>query len=228
MSAESLSARLVSPDEIDIDFAKNLQGIVQRAWTDGLRETRSPEVIAEAFDPDNDILVLEAQQQYEHFAKYGRLVVVSAGLESPILGFAISKNDVSPYGKNPLHMAIRGFKRGMIYWAHHIQGGLDLPHKVYALEKHVAVEPNAPRGVGTLAVKKSLEGYYHNQVSTAYIDDENKRSLAFFKGLGYMWDGNKPEVVFRFGENNDPTIQRRYIAEVSTVQLSASDRLYGK
>lgn len=225
MATSELSTRYVSPSEVDLDFSSHLQGIAQRAWTAGLEGVRDPDEVAQAFNPDNPALVAEAQKQYADFARLGSLVVVSAGVESPVLGFAMAKDDVSPYGRNPIDMAKRGFKRGMMYWDQHITAHVGLPYKVYAWEKHVAVEPDAPKGAGTLAVKASLNYFYPEQVSTAYIDDENEQSLGFFKGLGYKWDGESEKQVYRFGEHNDPTTQRRYIARVDTVRANASGRL---
>jgi hypothetical protein len=225
MSSLELTTRKVSPYEIDINFTRNLQRIALESWTAALVGSREPAEIREAFNPNNPVLVTEAHKQYKSFARHGRLIVASASKYGPTVGYAMARNDVSPRADiSPLSVGIRSYKRALAIG--HNQFGLPLSNHVIAWEKHVVMLPDAPKGLGTLAVKTSLEDdFYPDQTTRAYIDDENEESIAFFTALGYEWVNDDPEPekeVYRFGRHNDPTTQRPYSAPVKLVIDSAT------
>ena len=209
-------ARLVTPEEIGINFTQRLQAIAMRAWAHSLRDGRSLEEIKRAFDPNNPILVAEAQEKYQQFARFGRLAVVSETEFGPIVGFAMARNDVSPKDPDAVSLAIRSFKRGLSFAHIHVHQAF--PDKVYAWIHHVSVEPEAGRGLGALAVKTVLEAFRADQKTTAYIDKENKRSQHFFVDkLGFSKDASYKKSVPRFGAQYPSTIQERYTARVGKV-----------
>lgn len=219
MAETLITTRKVKPYEVGLGFTRELQGIALEAWTAALDGIRDPEQIKRAFNPNDPVLVAQAQKQYKAFARHGRLIVASTQKYGPKIAYAMARNDVSPKAPDPLSLAIRTGKRTLAVI--HNQLGLSIPERfrsIYAWEKHVVVKPDAHKGVGTATVKASLEeDFLPNQISTAYIDDENEQSIKFFTGLGYEWDGVNEKLVYRFGEDNDPTNLRRYIAPVELV-----------
>jgi len=227
MTETSIVIRKVKPYEVDLGFTRELQGIAQEAWTAALDGIRDPKEVKRAFNPNDPVLITEAQKQYKDFARHGRLIVASIHEYGPKIAFAMTRNDISPKNPDPLSFAARTIKRTLA--VAHNQLDLSIPEKfrnIFAWEKHVAAKPDAPKGVGTAVVKASLEEDFRpDQISTAYIDDENKQSIEFFTGLGYEWDGTNVRSVYRFGEDNDPTTQRRYVAAVQTVIDSAITKL---
>ena len=225
---KQISTRKVSPSEVNIEFTQHLQGIAQTAWTVALDGSRAPEVVKQAFNPVDPVIVAEALRQYKSFARHGRLIVAAANEYGPTIGYAMARNDVSPKDADLISLVRRTGKRALAVAHNHFR--LPLPSKynrVFAWEKHVVAYPDAPKGIGTAAVKASLEAFYPDQISTAYIDDENEQSREFFASLGYVWDGNPDniKIVYRFGKDNDPTTQRRYIAPVQDVIGAATIKL---
>jgi hypothetical protein len=218
MAETLITTRKVKPYEVGLGFTRDLQGLAQEAWTAALDGIRDPDEIKRAFNPNDPVLVTEAQKQYKAFARHGRLIVAREGGYGPTIAYAMARNDVSPKGPDPLSLALRTGKRTLAVVHNHLDV-VPIPLKirnVVAWEKHVVAKPDAPKGMGTAVVKASLEeDFYPDQESAAYIDDENEQSREFFAGLGYKLDEKyvKPPV-YRFGEENDPTTQRRYIAPV--------------
>lgn len=214
MAETRITTRKVKPYEVGLGLTRDLQGLALEAWTAALDGVRDPEEVKRAFNPNDPVLVTEAQKQYKAFAKHGRLIVAHEGKYGSTIAYAMARNDVSPKDPNPLSLAQRATKRTFAVAHNHL--GVSVPEKlrnVYAWEKHVVAKPD-----GTAAIKASLgEDFRLDQISTAYIDDENEQSVAFFTGLGYEWDGINQKPVYRFGEDNDPTNQRRYIAPVHIV-----------
>jgi hypothetical protein len=219
-----LRAVTVQEKHVDEELAIKMQGVAQRAWTSSMKNTRSREEISRAFDPTNPVLVAAALKQYKEVAKKGRLIVVTSSFSSLILGYSLSHNDVSPYGNNPSDLINRNLKRVMSISNHKL--GTTFPDRVYAFEKHLVADPDAPRGVGSLALKASLSGFHPDQITTAYIDDENDDTAEYAYELGYRWDGNDPVEIQRFGEDNEPTLQFRHAAPVSLVLDRIDSILY--
>jgi hypothetical protein len=229
MAETTITTRQVKPSEVSLQFTRDLQAIAQEAWTAGLDGIRDPEEIKNAFNPNDPVLVTEARRQYKAFARHGRLIVAHSTKYGPPEAYAMTRKDVSPKAGDPLSLAVRTGKRAFAIAHDHL--GIPSPQKlrnIYAWEKHVVARPDAVKGLGTAATKASLEeGFRKEWMSAAYIDDENEQSREFFGELGYEWDGNPENVkeVYRFGEENEPATQRRYIAPVGLVIANAQAKL---
>ena len=216
MAETKIITRQVKPYEVGLGFTRDLQGLALEAWTAALNGIRDPEEVKRAFNPNDPVLVTEAQKQYKAFARHGRLIVASEREYGPKIGYAMARNDVSPKAPDPLSFAVRTGKRTLAVI--HNKLDVSIPQKlrnVVAWEKHVIAKPDTVEGLGTALVKASLEeDFYLDQESATYIDNENVRSIEFFGDLGYEWDGVSVKQVYRFGEDNEPTTQRRYINPV--------------
>lgn len=223
MAVPEIRTRRIRPTEVNLAFTRQLQEIACAGWTAGLESKREPAEIKRVFNPDNPVLVAEAQRKYRAFARHGRLVVASTMSVWPV-GFAMARNDVSPKDSSPVALAERTGKR-LLSFANHLH--LPAPDAVCAWIGHIVTLPEAPDGTGTQLIRDVLVPFYPTATSTAYIDDENEGSRGFFAGLGYEWDGESVKSVHRFGEDNDPTVQRRYIAPVQGVIAAAAARLDG-
>jgi hypothetical protein len=224
MAETSITTKVVKPYEVTLVVTRDLQAIAQEAWTAALDGIRNPEEIKRAFNPNDPVLVTEAREQYKRFARHGRLIIATANGYGPPIAYAMARNDVSPRNPDILSLAVRNGKRTLDVVHNHL--GLPVPAKlrgIYAWEKHVVAKPDAPRGAGTAVAKASLEEKFRpDQISTTYIDEENERSQRFFQGLGYEWDGETVKSVYRFGEENPPANQRRFIAPVEKVLGNAA------
>ena len=83
MAETRIITRQVKPYEVGLGFTINLQAIAQEAWTAALDGVRDPEEVKRAFNPNDPVLVTEAQKQYKAFARHGRLIVASHGYIRP-------------------------------------------------------------------------------------------------------------------------------------------------
>lgn len=195
------------------------------AWSSQFPQ-RSPQEISHIYgELARDTTVLEAFDDLQRantfglaFRKYGRGAVLAAyAPELPaekaadrMVGYAVMRNNVSG------NLAAR---LGKTYVKH---------QPPYAWLRSINVLPDYQgRGIGSalIAALAVTENFTPQQVSTAYVFEENERSLHYFETIGYKLDPvNGYEVNDYFGEGTKPVKQLRLTAPLQAVAQSAAAR----
>lgn len=191
-------ARLAQPIGYEAWHAKAAQGEIKRTDAE----------IRHMFDPDNTYGNAERLYQRMH-EKVGMFVGVVALLEDEPIGYTWAADDVGA-GTSAAQYAKR--------LAYAAKG-----KKPYAWVAQINVLPDCQnQGVGSVMLEEVLAPFDFYQKPTAYVFDENKRSLAWFKARGFGARPDAPEQkIGYFGNDAAPVMQWRLEALcVGTVQCS--------
>jgi hypothetical protein len=122
---------------------------------------------------------------------YGLPRIVVAQRQSEIVGYGYAANQTS--GNSPMRRRLKSF----------------LPSHRWAWLREVAVDNNAPAGLGTVLGALLLDGFKRGQNASAYTWRENPVGARFVESLGFMHTpDDEPRMVHAFSASQTSVLHR--------------------
>ena len=171
-------------------LARTAELIGSDAWQAQLN--RTPLEIAHSFNPGNEMM---AERLFERMSeKEGKFVGVVATIGDTAIGYAWAAEDQSASEAKLKVKRLMGLYAEPYVWIAQIN----------VLPEHQG------RGVGSAMLHDVLRPFANHQRPTAYVFEENGRSLEWFENRGFAARPKKPDPKYNyFGEGADPVMQFR-------------------